>query len=294
MSRQWTILLLVIAMPIAAATPQVHHYVTIGVEGGALHVNKQYWGAEASFGGGYALERNHFMLALSLQAGYQYASARQTDYATHEPAIDDENKPYILNSIYTNGKAQYHMVNIALPILFGGASEHFYGLVGPVIGMQVYGKESNQYSLTTTGDYDPMIETFHDMPNHGFYTRDTHSQKQLNNTYSVKAMVELIPGTTDGPAEKHVPVIKVSGNTVSVTVGAKIHPSETEHYIEWILLQTDKGIQQKWLDPGNSPNVDFAIMSGEKVEAAFEYCNIHKLWKADYKKPAVCIKKSCV
>ena len=109
-----------------------------------------------------------------------------------------------------------------------------------------------------------------------------------------EAMVELIAGTTDGPAEKHVPVIKVSGNTVSVTVGAKIHPSETEHYIEWILLQTDKGIQQKWLDPGNSPNVDFAIMSGEKVEAAFEYCNIHKLWKADYKKPAVCIKKSCV
>lgn len=109
-----------------------------------------------------------------------------------------------------------------------------------------------------------------------------------------EAMVELIPGTTDGPVEKHVPVIKVSGNTVSVTVGAKIHPSETEHYIEWILLQTDKGIQQKWLDPGNSPNVDFAIMSGEKVEAAFEYCNIHKLWKADYKKPSVCIKKSCV
>lgn len=191
MSRQWTILLLVIAMPIAAATPPVHHYVTIGVEGGALHVNKQYWGAEASFGGGYALERNHFMLALSLQAGYQHASARQTDYATHEPAIDDENKPYILNSIYTNGKAQYHMVNIALPILFGGASEHFYGLVGPVIGMQVYGKESNQYSLTTTGDYDPMIETFHDMPNHGFYTRDTRSQKQLGNSYMVKSMLEL-------------------------------------------------------------------------------------------------------
>lgn len=95
-------------------------------------------------------------------------------------------------------------------------------------------------------------------------------------------MRELIPGTSDGIAEKHVPVIKVTGNTVTVTVGSKIHPSETEHYIEWILLQTDKGLQQKWLSPGNAPQVDFAVMTGERVEAAYEFCNIHRLWKSDY------------
>lgn len=95
-------------------------------------------------------------------------------------------------------------------------------------------------------------------------------------------MRELIPGTADGIAEKHVPVIKVTGNTVTVTVGSKIHPSETEHYIEWILLQTDKGLQQKWLSPGNAPQVDFAVMTGERVEAAYEFCNIHRLWKSDY------------
>lgn len=98
-----------------------------------------------------------------------------------------------------------------------------------------------------------------------------------------EAMMELVPGTSDGSGESHVPVIKVSGNTVSVTVGSKLHPSVASHYIEWILLQTDKGIQKKWLNPGNAPNVDFAIMTGEKVEAAYEYCNIHKLWKADFK-----------
>ena len=95
-------------------------------------------------------------------------------------------------------------------------------------------------------------------------------------------MSELIPGVTDGAAEKHIPVIRVSGTTVSVTVGSKLHPSENEHYIEWILLQKDKGIQQKRLYPGNIPEADFAIMIGEKVEAAYEYCNLHKLWKADY------------
>lgn len=177
-------------MPMMAATP-VRHYVTAGVSGGVLHVDKQHWGGEAAIEGGYALERNHFLLALSLQAGYQYATAKRADYTTHEPAIDDQYQPYILNSIYTNGQAKYHLVHIALPVLLGGASRRFYGLIGPVIGMQVYGKERTQYSLTTTGTYDPMIDTFHDMPNHGFYTRDTQSHKQLSSTYSVKAMVEL-------------------------------------------------------------------------------------------------------
>ena len=32
-------------------------------------------------------------------------------------------------------------------------------------------------------------------------------------------MTELIPGTSDGAAEKHVPVVKVDGNRVSVIVG---------------------------------------------------------------------------
>lgn len=96
-----------------------------------------------------------------------------------------------------------------------------------------------------------------------------------------EAMIELLPQNDDETlSEKHVPIIKVEGNTVSVTVGAKSHPSEVSHFIEWILLQTDKGIQQKWLNPGNSPNVEFAIMTGEKVEAAYDYCNIHNLWKS--------------
>lgn len=97
-----------------------------------------------------------------------------------------------------------------------------------------------------------------------------------------EAMTELVAGVTDGTPEKHIPVIKVIGNTVSVTVGSKLHPSESSHFIEWILLQTDKGIQQKWLNPGNAPKADFAIMTGEKVEAAYEYCNLHKLWRVDY------------
>ncbi len=54
-------------------------------------------------------------------------------------------------------------------------------------------------------------------------------------------MSELVPGTTDASAEKHVPVISVDGNTVTVTVGSVAHPMLPEHYIEWISLQTKQG-----------------------------------------------------
>lgn len=86
---------------------------------------------------------------------------------------------------------------------------------------------------------------------------------------------------TDGAFEKHIPVIKKLGNKVCVAVGSIPHPSLEEHYIEWILLQTDRGIQKKYLKPGQEPKAHFLLVPGEKITAAYEYCNLHKLWKSE-------------
>ncbi len=93
-------------------------------------------------------------------------------------------------------------------------------------------------------------------------------------------MSEIIPGTTDAAVEKHVPVIEVNGNIVTVTVGEVIHPMIPEHYIEWIAISTNKGNQRKQLKPGEEPKACFALCEGEQVEAAYAYCNLHSLWKA--------------
>lgn len=95
-------------------------------------------------------------------------------------------------------------------------------------------------------------------------------------------MKPLIPGTTDGAKEKHLPVITADKQKITVTVGETLHPSLPEHYIEWILLQTDKGIQQKMLNPRDKPAAEFVILPDEKIIAAYEYCNLHKLWKTEY------------
>ena len=61
-------------------------------------------------------------------------------------------------------------------------------------------------------------------------------------------MTELVPGTSDGAAEKHVPSYVVDGNKVKVTVGSVEHPMVENHYIEWIAVETKKGAQRKTLE----------------------------------------------
>ena len=95
-----------------------------------------------------------------------------------------------------------------------------------------------------------------------------------------KPMKEIIPGTTDAAAEKHVPVYEVNGQTVSVKVGSVDHPMTEAHYIEWVCLKTKQGNQRKALNPGDEPKVCFSICEGDEVEAVYAYCNLHSLWKA--------------
>ena len=93
-------------------------------------------------------------------------------------------------------------------------------------------------------------------------------------------MKEIIPGTTDAAKEKHIPVYEVKDNKGCVTVGEVEHPMQSEHYIEWVSLQTKYGNQRKALKPGDAPKVCFALCEGDEVEAVYAYCNLHGLWKA--------------
>ena len=93
-------------------------------------------------------------------------------------------------------------------------------------------------------------------------------------------MVELVPNTTDAAQEKHVPVATVEGNKVVVNVGSVDHPMLDEHWIQWVYLETDKGGHRKVLNPGEKPNVVFALTEDEKPLAVYEYCNLHGLWVA--------------
>ena len=94
-------------------------------------------------------------------------------------------------------------------------------------------------------------------------------------------MTELVPGTTDGALEKHVPVASVDGTAVTVKVGAVAHPMLPEHWIEWIAIETRQGSQIKHLKPGEAPEATFALTEGDALVSAYAYCNLHGLWKSE-------------
>jgi len=84
--------------------------------------------------------------------------------------------------------------------------------------------------------------------------------------------------TEEQGREKHVPVAGKTDKGIKVEVGSVPHPMEEKHYIEWIEVQTDKGISTKFLNPGDEPRAEFEI-EGDIVKTR-EYCNIHGLWAA--------------
>lgn len=96
-------------------------------------------------------------------------------------------------------------------------------------------------------------------------------------------MTEIVANTTDASQEKHVPIVAVEGEQVTVTVGSVPHPMTEEHKIVWIYLQTEKGEQLNCVDTQDKAETCFKLCPGDKLIAAFEYCNLHGLWKVDIK-----------
>lgn len=84
--------------------------------------------------------------------------------------------------------------------------------------------------------------------------------------------------TQDEGMEKHVPVVKKTATSVKVKIGAKKHPMEEKHYIEWAEIIADGMAYRQFLKPGDNPKAVFKIKA-ENVTARI-YCNIHGLWKA--------------
>ena len=96
-------------------------------------------------------------------------------------------------------------------------------------------------------------------------------------------MSELIPQAKDGNYEAHVPVIDIGeDNVATIRVGSRNHPMDKDHYIKWIILETNMGKYMRYLSPGNEPMTKIKLNRNEKVCRIYEFCNIHSLWVKEY------------
>lgn len=94
-------------------------------------------------------------------------------------------------------------------------------------------------------------------------------------------MRALEPNTTDAAGEKHVPVITLDGDTVTVSVGSVEHPMTQAHSICWIYLETEQGGQRKSLSSDDAPKAVFKLADGDRAVAAYAFCNLHGLWMSE-------------
>ena len=88
----------------------------------------------------------------------------------------------------------------------------------------------------------------------------------------------LTENTVDAAKEKHVPVIEIGADSITVKVGSVAHPMEEKHYIEWIELIADGKAYRQFLQPGDKPEAVFPVIAKEVT--AREHCNLHGLWAA--------------
>ena len=92
----------------------------------------------------------------------------------------------------------------------------------------------------------------------------------------------LIAGSSDGAAEKHVPVIEREGDGhhVAINVGSVPHPMAEEHYISVVVLLNGKRTFIAELEPGKDPKARCSVKDNTVPLVAYAYCNLHGLWKA--------------
>jgi superoxide reductase len=95
-------------------------------------------------------------------------------------------------------------------------------------------------------------------------------------------MSEVVPNTVEASAEKHLPVVTVLSDGISVKIGSASHPMEESHHIEFVYVETELGGQRKRLKAGDAPSLEFTFKDDNPI-AVYAYCNLHGLWKSEIK-----------
>lgn len=90
-------------------------------------------------------------------------------------------------------------------------------------------------------------------------------------------MIELHAGESDGKDEYHKPHVEPLGGCVfRVSVGYEPHPTVREHHIEFLLVETWRGFEVRYLPVGEAALSTFYL--DDTPVAFYAYCNLHGLW----------------
>lgn len=149
-----------------------HHFVSLyGQVGYSALLNSAMPGHPISgvapaLGLGYHFYADHFVMDLGVNAEYAYHMAKSESVMMTVKMRDTEGELFDLNATIADGKDLCHSLNVNVPVLFGIEYGRVMAMVGPMIGVNVWGRTSTTSSVSTTATYSDLSESLYDMPNH--------------------------------------------------------------------------------------------------------------------------------
>lgn len=119
-----------------------------------------------------------------------------------------------------------------------------------------------------------------------FFRKDWILYQEIANEGGKKpeALIDVNEKTDSPENNKHVPFITETSNGYEVVTGkTAMHATDNEHHTMFIQLNVDdKFIYRKNISIGEEPKAIFEVPKGKKV-VAYAFCNLHGLWKYEYK-----------
>lgn len=103
-----------------------------------------------------------------------------------------------------------------------------------------------------------------------------------NLTCCGKEMRQLQPNAAAGAQpDRHIPMITVDGQRVTVFVGKQTHPMTPRHAIEWIAVSQNDRVYIARIPNDGQPHARFLLNPLDGHIDAYAYCSQHELWIND-------------
>lgn len=281
-------------------SPETRHFVSLHGDLGysalfhTIPDQKPAAGMNTDFGLDYRLFHNTFLFSIGVEGMYELNANHLENINMFLPMIDTEGDLFNMHVQMDKSRDLTHMVNVNIPVLFGGEWKRFYFMAGPKVSLNMYGATSSKAQYTTFGEYERYYDDFYDMPNHQFETGRQMASGTLPMKWNFNIMAHLEVGGRIGHMFKHQQ-FRLNPDMVRMYLAVyadygvlNLYSGATEDVGTFGYRETDKGVQfyvQPLMLSNLAAGAKFHNMNiGIKYTVAFEIPTASKSYIYDWKK----------
>ncbi len=280
-------------------TPETYHFVSLHGDVGhsaLLHTvegMKPSTGFNGNLGVDYRLFHNNFIFSVGVEGMYELNVNSMDEMDVSIPMMDTEGELFDMHVHVDKSRDLAQMVNLNIPLLFGGEWGRFYFMVGPKVSLNMWGVTSSHAEVTTYGEYDKYYDDFYDMPNHQFESDQYMGSAVLPLKWNFNIMAHAEIGGRIGHMFKHKQ-FRLNPDKVRMYLAAYMDFGVLDVHIKgsgapmFEYRETDKGVQfyvQPLMKSDLADNAVFRNLNvGIKFTVAFEMPKHGKSYIYDYQK----------